>query len=253
MAGNTPRKVNIDPFTLIPLHLELYFNATCLSDATGFIIKENEKYYLITNWHVVTGRHPKDGMPLSKHGGVPNWLTVWFHEKGPIGTWIESKFNLYKNGEPVWIEHPLGKEVDVVAIPFEPDADCALHGIDLIAAERDVLLVPSSPVSIVGFPKGLIVLGKFPIYKTGHIASDIELDWQNKPVFLIDATTKGGMSGSPVVAKRVGFYLTSEGTTVGNTTKFLGVYSGREIAEDDIEVGRVWKPKVIKEILSQIK
>lgn len=30
--------------------------------------------------------------------------------------------------------------------------------------------------------------------------------------------------------------------------RFLGVYSGREISEDEVEVGYVWKPRVISEI-----
>jgi hypothetical protein len=91
--------------------------------------------------------------------------------------------------------------------------------------------------------------GKFPIWKTGHVASDIDLDWDNKPAFLIDATTKSGMSGSPVIAKRVSIYQTSNGNTIGNAVKFLGVYSGREISDQGIEVGFVWKPRTITEIL----
>ena len=92
--------------------------------------------------------------------------------------------------------------------------------------------------------------GRFPIWKTGHIASDIDIDWDGKPAFLIDATTQSGMSGSPVIAKRVSIYQTSRGNKIGNAIKILGVYSGREISTSGIEVGFVWKPKVIEEILS---
>jgi hypothetical protein len=60
------------------------------------------------------------------------------------------------------------------------------------------------------------------------------------------------MSGSPVIAKRVSIYQTSQGNTIGNATRFLGVYSGREIDESGIEVGFVWKPRVIRDILDTI-
>ena len=61
------------------------------------------------------------------------------------------------------------------------------------------------------------------------------------------------MSGSPVIAKRVCIYQTSKTNQIGNAVRFLGIYSGREISEDGIEIGIVWKPRVIHEILSNKK
>lgn len=69
------------------------------------------------------------------------------------------------------------------------------------------------------------------------------------PAFLIDPTTKAGMSGLPVVAKRVCIYQTSRKNKMGNAVRFLGVYSGREVSEDEVEVGFVWKPRVTSEII----
>jgi hypothetical protein len=37
-----------------------YYNNTPLGTATGFIIKSNTQNYLVTNWHVVTGRNAWD-------------------------------------------------------------------------------------------------------------------------------------------------------------------------------------------------
>src|SRR5262245_38587181 len=58
-------KTEIDPLTAQALFLEL-LNSTnrVLGSATGFITKHNEKHFLITNWHVVTGRHPETGLLL---------------------------------------------------------------------------------------------------------------------------------------------------------------------------------------------
>jgi len=64
----------------------------------------------------------------------------------------------------------------------------------------------SDRVSIVGFPLGLTVSENethwhkeyFPIWKTGYIASEPSINFESKPIFLIDSRTKEGNSGSPV-------------------------------------------------------
>jgi len=90
--------------------------------------------------------------------------------------------------------------------------------------------------------------GKFPVWKTGHIASEIDIDHEGEPVFLIDATTKPGMSGSPVLAVRRGWVQRSSGIAIGGSaTRFLGVYSGLTHSESD--VGVVWKPSVVDAVL----
>ena len=108
-------------------------------------------------------------------------------------------------------------------------------------------------VSIIGFPMGMSAFGKLPIWKTGHIASEPLLDLGEEPAFLIDATTRGGMSGSPVVLRLNGGYKTRSGNvmmvTSGFRTLFLGIYSGQW---PHPEIGKVWKPIVIKEILKSI-
>jgi hypothetical protein len=115
--------------------------------------------------------------------------------------------------------------------------------------------VVAMPVSIIGFPLGLTGPGVFPIWKTGHIASDPDLDYGGTPSFLIDATTRGGMSGSPVVLRLTGGFEMRKGGFIlagsGISTLFLGVYSGR--LNDQSEIGKVWKPQLVSEILAQIK
>ncbi len=56
------------------------------------------------------------------------------------------------------------------------------------------------------------------------------------------------MSGSPVIIKQAGMCTFSNGGVAqGEFVKFLGIYSGR--IDNDIEIGKVWKPIVIKEII----
>jgi hypothetical protein len=244
----------IDEFSLKPLYLEILSGNAIIGIGTGFAVKQNNSYYIVTNWHVVTGRNPNDNQPLSETGiADPTKIRAWFHEK-KLGSWISCEINLIDgSGNKLWIEHPDGKDVDVVCVPFLIAPNIEIYDIDLSLSEFDLMVYPSEAVSIIGFPEGLTSSGKLPIWKTGHIASDIDIDWNKKPIFLIDATTKSGMSGSPVIAKRVSIYQTSKTNQVGNAVRFLGVYSGREIsASNNIEIGLVWKPRVISEILSKL-
>lgn len=242
----------VDEFSLKPLYLETLINGKGFAIGTGFTVKKDDSFYIITNWHVVTGRNPKDNTPLSKDGlADPQKLRVWFHGK-KIGLWVSCEINLIdQNGKKLWIEHTSGKEIDVVAIKFLIAPNIEVYDIDLSLSDFDLMIYPSEAVSIIGYPEGLTSAGMFPIWKTGHIASDIDLDWNGKPAFLIDATTKSGMSGSPVIAKRVSIYQTSKGNNIGNAVRFLGVYSGRNIGSSGNEIGIVWKPIVISEILSK--
>ena len=243
--------IAIDEFSVKALYLETYLNGARSGIATGFVVKKNGAHYLVTNWHVVTGRNPYDNQPLSSTGiADPDVLQIWFHTKS-LGKWRPQDINIIDGqGQRLWLEHGLGREVDVVAVPFEVPPDVTAYDIDLALADFDLMLYPSEAVSIIGFPEDLTSGGRLPIWKTGHIASDIDIDWNGKPAFLIDATTRSGMSGSPVIAKRVSIYQTSHGNVIGNAVRFLGVYSGREISASGIEVGFVWKPRVILEILS---
>lgn len=47
----------IDPFSLSTVPVEQYANNKKLRSATAFVWMLGDKYYLITNWHVVTGRN----------------------------------------------------------------------------------------------------------------------------------------------------------------------------------------------------
>ena len=243
--------ITIDEFSVKPLYLETYLHTSSTGIATGFVVKRNESYYLVTNWHVVTNRNPYNNQPLSPTGiADPDTLKIWLHTQN-LGNWKKYEINIVdEEKNKLWLEHSLGREVDVVAIPFEVPSDAKIYDLDLVLADFDLMIHPSEALSIIGFPEGLTSGGKLPIWKTGHVASDIDIDWDGKPAFLIDATTKGGMSGSPVIAKRISIYQTSHGNVVGNAVRFLGVYSGREMSTSGIEVGFVWKPRAISEILS---
>lgn len=245
--------ISVDPLSATSLHVVPKFNEIELASATAFTIESNAIIYLVTNWHVVTGRNADTGKCLDKNAAIPNLLRVRFHKKGSLGHWIHIDLQLVnEDQEALWREHPLGREVDVVAIPLPPElgSQVALFPLDLALASVDMVATPALPVSVIGYPLGLSAGESWPIWKTGHIASDPDLDFQpGRPAFLIDATTRSGMSGSPVVL-RLDNYMKADGSQVlagGIATKFMGVYAGR--IHEESEIGRVWRPFILFEIL----
>ena len=112
----------------------------------------------------------------------------------------------------------------------------------------------SQDVFILGYPFGS-KWGLFPIWKRGSIATEPAIDISNLPYYFVDTASRSGMSGSPVVVKerRPVTIMHENGRLERYFTHFLGIYSGREgVTEDEslIQLGRVWKPIVIDEIIA---
>lgn len=244
--------MEIEYLSVVPLFIEMFIKGggSPIGIGTSFTIEKKGTFYLITNWHCLTGIHPITNKPLNKNGlANPDILKVWFFGK-KLGTWKPKEINLIDDdGNQKWIEHPNGQNVDVVALPItEIYDDIKIYPIDLNLANIKLKTYPSKAVSIIGFPKGISASGKFPIWKKGHIASDLDINYNDQPVFLIDATTRSGMSGSPVILKESGMCEFENGSiSQGTYQRFLGIYAGR--IDNEIEIGRVWKSSVIDEII----
>jgi hypothetical protein len=230
-----------------------------IATGTAFSVQSGNSNFLITNWHNVTGRNHITNEPLHKNGYCdPKFIQVWFNTETP-GVWKKKSFRLRgENGANIFHEHPNGREVDVVAIHYLVFDGIINQSIHMDLANTNLAVYPSKGVSILGFPNGLTAGRFYPIWKRGHIASEPELDFENKPMFLIDATTRKGMSGAPVILKETNnaeFWsdTTDSGIDYKNGThvKFLGIYSGR--LDGDSEIGRVWKPIVIQEIIDHFR
>lgn len=256
-------QAHIDSLSLTSLYLGLYAGDSRCGQATGFVVRDSGRPYLITNWHVVTGRHPTSDsllVPIS-----PNSVSIWY----PVGDWsrgqckwVRAEESLYDGDSlPRWLEHPRGRAVDVVAIPLSTcDSTKIVYGIDWAGEDCDVGVFPAMPVSIIGFPKGLTGSGKFPIWKTGEIASEPDVDYLGLPAILVDVRTAEGMSGSPAFIRQYGQYVSKGGgLVIGNDgTRFVGVYSGIVLVQQpdraiSSDLGLIWKPSVIKEVLNNAK
>lgn len=263
--------IRIEELTTKSLLVSARFQKTLLGSATAFLIAKDQKVFLVSNKHVFSGRHPLTGKCNDPHGGIPDNLLVHHHQAGSMGSFVEAEYPLRDgDGKPLYVEHPSGG-VDVALLPIKPTPE-----IDLTLADHhhntalDAHLSVASSVSVIGFPFGLSSHAAFPIWKTGNIASEIDLPFQGQPCFLIDAATRGGMSGSPVYAILRGPYQAEGGGTVlsgSDRSRFMGIYSGRLLiptsaltnltdGERDLvstlgsDIGMVWRPQVIDEILT---
>lgn len=224
---------------------------TAISTATGFLVGCNRSVFLITNRHVVLGRDSMDN-PVSKSAVMPSGLRVWY-ETGDL-QWTPHLEPLYASpGEPLWYEHPKYRSsVDVIALKVAPVGP-RLRWHDPTEIDRSGVSIPiASDVSVVGFPFGLTAGGKLAIWSRGAIASEPAADFDNLPLLLIDSRTRQGQSGSPVIYWTDGRPLRGKDgsvSLVGGPPQaiLVGVYSGRTHRESDL--GRVWKARVIPEIL----
>jgi hypothetical protein len=231
-----------------------------MASATGFIVMHNLQPYLITNWHVVSGRDVGNGKPLADHGGLPDKIEIWHNHEAPRGfyAWTPVTEKLVDpESAPRWLEHPrFGRGVDVVALPLSVTTNVAFlpHSLEDHKSPDGRALAADVPdvVNIIGFPFGESATAKMAIWVKGSIATPVDIDYGERPCFLIDSRTRRGQSGSPVVAYKGATdnarYI-GGGIELGGEVKsrLMGVYSGRINGESDL--GLVWKAPAVKEIL----
>ena len=237
------------------LFLELRFNGQPISTATGFIVEKGSRPLLITNRHVVTGCHNTTGKPLSPTGGLPNEIAILHNRGGRLGEWLWRFEPLLDGERPKWVEHPsLAGQVDCVALPLGSLDDVELYPYSLDEPAHRLKLGPAETVSVVGFPFGLRSYGAFAIWATGFIATEVGVDHEQLPQFLIDCRSRPGQSGSPVIAHRPGGMtpLLQERTFATTPlTELLGVYSGRVSEESDL--GIVWKKDALCAVVDNVR
>jgi hypothetical protein len=256
--------VKIDQYSSSVASLRLgYKNKETNSDvvcwnASGFMYEFNNVSYLITNWHVLSGRDPKSGQTKDKVGAVPEFMLVEAHcvtGDGEISK-LEARVDLYLNdGSPIWVQHRVGQSYDIAAIKTIAPVGAKSVTINTLPCYENMRINIGSDVFILGFPFWENKTEHLPIWKRGSIASEYEYYVDNKPCFLIDTATREGMSGSPVIMRPSGRFQDEEGNSViaaGLPTKLLGVYSGRYGAEDleKIQLGIVWRRVLIDEMLA---
>jgi len=237
------------------LLLQLGCKGSLLSTGTGFVVQSHVGPVLLTNRHVVTGRDPDTDRILHPGGDVPDEIVVIHNRANRLGEWIPRGERLYSPSGPQWKEHRvLGKRADFVALPLTSLDDVQLYPYSLEVKPPLIACGPADTVSVIGFPFGMQAGGSLAVWATGFIASELDIDYQDLPMFLIDCRSRPGQSGSAVVSYRTGGTVRYEGGNTGigggPKSRFLGIYSGRINAESDL--GMVWKATALKELVDSL-
>lgn len=251
-AQTSQTSQTIDRLSVTSLAVAVFHGDKSIGSATGFVLQKNQNYFLVTNRHVVL-HCAEDSDPKNVGGWIcADRLKILQNTAGHLGDWFWVEENLYdENKHKRWVEHPtLGASADLIALPLRNTAGVQFYPLDLALRNSDLQLAPGDPVNIVGFPFGETQGGGLPIWKTGTIASDLDINYGGKAKFLVDATARSGMSGSPVYARRFGASQDKGSTTnVEGITKFLGVYAEENQA---LELGAVWKAEAVSTLYDSL-
>lgn len=125
---------------------------------------------------------------------------------------------------------------------------------------------PIEPVTFIGYPNGLYDSASLlPIVRRGHSATSLSIDYEGKPIFLVDASVFPGSSGSPVFivvppsgGDKFGNIMVGGGARV----VFLGVVAavyqrsvpvltaggGAPFVHDALDIGIVYKASTVLEL-----
>ena len=131
-----------------------------------------------------------------------------------------------------WTGHP-SEEVDVATLPLAPIVNHLREKGDTpfyksihtdIIPGQDALedLDAVEEIMFVGYPSGIYdKVNNLPITRRGSTATPPSVDYEGKPVFLIDASVFQGSSGSPVLIHDNGSWRSRDGSLMSGQRLFL--------------------------------
>lgn len=270
--------MTIDPISLAITPVSLCLKDMRLAQGTGFFMAHvgpPEGYFLslVTNYHVVTGFAPGKG-----RSPIGDRIRFEIRTRGSDPTQVrDTVYPLEtKQGKPTWFASTSQPDADLAVVPLplsQPHFETAPYAFDKAAIDLDLAPYPGEAVVVVGYPLGWRDrVNRLPLWKTGHIASEPQEEFDGKPRFLIDITGREGMSGSPVLAGHRDMYFPKTGAPkFGGSGALLGLfastalqYPGNRPGSDDFpsggpsgtaalgdrpELGFVWKARLITQVL----
>lgn len=220
------------------VHLTMRSGETVLSIGTGVLYLRNEKYYIVTAWHNVTGLHTETMEHLNEQKGMPDNIvaTIAISVPNKLAFRLPVVLPLYDEYQALFYIHPNNyPRIDVVAIPIDPNQSYRLdmtHQIDqfpkiefpllalvagtqsktalcpiqnYLAPQQDVIdhwfshVAVTEELFIPGYPYNIQDYYVQPVWKRATVASSVQAGWNSERKFLIDTASKSGMSGAPAV------------------------------------------------------
>jgi len=269
--------MNVEHLSLITTPVLLLRKNELVSQGTGFYYGLNLEGsglipFLITNHHVLTGYPPIEDKP-PKGDNIVCYLHKEADNPGNTKEVIIPIFT--KTDKPIWLNSEEFPEADVAIIPMVSTLSegARVFGISEDWTKGNIKIRPTSTITLIGYPYGYYdKVNCLPIWKTGSIASEPDIDFEGKSLFLVDISAFPGMSGSPAFAIAHGAYEMTDGpTTVGHVQKFLGIFASMPIIkenkyleeitteaksglvlEQSLELGHIWKAQLITDTIKNI-
>lgn len=225
-----------------------------LGVASGFFVEYKDRTFLVTCWHVASGRNLHSRKPTHSSLATPAALKVdfWvnrfldserrkFEAKGYTTPFLipvaEGSVDLEKFCHPTF-----GSRIDVVAFDVTEIRNAIIKETeyDIVAFDLDEMCEGASVnvmdhVFIPGYPE--IKSPKpndLPIYKSGFIASEPHY-FSEIPFVMVDGKTKSGWSGSPIIHSlplSIGDVTKGE-FLKGQKRRLYAVYSGRDESDPE--------------------
>jgi hypothetical protein len=247
----------LDRLSLSTVPITPLFNDRQLPEATGFVWRRHDRFYLITNWHVVSALDLFTKKHLLEGGSRPNKFRCHFLIR--IGQYERELIDIPIRDEddrPLWLSHVAQERraIDVVALPLDYDhltTKVTLLPVNELAPGKIAIMI-GMDVFILGYPFGSKPPA-FPVWKRGSIASEPDLVRLSTGYYLVDTASRPGMSGSPAILRSWSNHiLESNMWTATNDQlpidRIIGVYSGR-LRPEDAQIGIVWHVDYIDEII----
>lgn len=207
--------------------IEVVYNDNSRGAGTGFLFhieREEKKYiFLVSNKHVIE----------DSRNGV---LTFNINKNGKPSLGQIYGVNL-DNFENIWLKHP-SNEIDIAIMPFAPIINEleSSKNVRLYSKSIPDNLIPTEEVInnqidaieeilFIGYPNNIFDRKNLiPVGRRGITATPFVIDFEDKPIFLIDASVLPGSSGSPVFVCNIGSYSPKgKGLVVGHRFYFLGI------------------------------
>lgn len=263
VASPVHAQPSVEAVSLMTTPVYLFQGNRQVSQGTGFFYgvpnasNVIDTVFLVTNYHVVTGNSPNTNLP-PKGDRVVFYLHI--DQKDPSRV-KQVALPLYSTaGAPQWVQSEEHPDADLVLLPLPAES---YEGIEMFVfvdshTRGKITIRPTSPATLLGYPYGFSdTVNRLPVWKTGHVASEPNVDFQGKPAFLVDVSAFPGMSGSPVLAVANGVYEDDQGTMgMGRVIRLLGVFSAMPVIRSDtpgqadtsLELGFVWKAALIADL-----
>jgi hypothetical protein len=262
----------VDPQSLMTTPVILFNGTQEALQGTGFFYGNQrsdgsfETVFLVTNYHVVTGHAPRTGGTRSG-----DRIRFALHEdQNDLERVRTIELPLYDmQDQPIWSSSETYPNADVVLVPLPPRVYAGISPYVFVEGHTrgDIRIRPTSGATLLGYPYNFYDKKHLlPIWKTGHVASEPDVDFNGDPTFLVDVSAFPGMSGSPVLAVASGIYETEDGVMrSGRVIKLLGIFSAMPVVrqgrldpnggssdgqstEVSLQLGYVWKASLIADI-----